>query len=160
MRKLLSNDYVVFVCRIILGLVFVVASVEKMADPAAFATSIGYYKLISHDIALVVATFLPWVELLSGMGLLFGTYLRGSSLLSLLMLVVFTAGIVSALARGLDISCGCFTQDPAVGKIGVMKVVENSALIILSIVLYYSRSVRFTVQRLPDKVPPVPGDTR
>lgn len=160
MNKLLSNDYFVLAGRIILGLVFIIASIEKMADPAAFATSIGYYKLISHDIALIVATFLPWIELLCGMGLLFGVYLRGSSLLAFLMLVVFTGGVLSALARGLDISCGCFTQDPAVGKIGVMKVVENSLLIVLSIILYHSRSVRFAVQRLPDLIPPVSRDTQ
>ncbi len=147
MKKILSNDYLILGLRTVLGFIFVIASIEKMADPAAFATSIGNYKLVSSSIALFVATYLPWIELLAGLGILFGIFSRGSSLLILIMLVVFTAGIVSAVMRGLDISCGCFTQDPTVGKVGWYKVGENIGMILGSLVLFYSHSLRFSLEQ-------------
>ncbi len=147
MKTLLSNDYLILALRIVLGFIFVIASIEKMADPAAFSTSIGNYKLISPTTALTVATYLPWIELLSGLAILFGIFSRGSSLLILIMLVVFTGGVVSAVLRGLDISCGCFTQDPSVGKVGWYKVGENIAMILGSLVLFYSHSLRFSLEQ-------------
>jgi uncharacterized membrane protein YphA (DoxX/SURF4 family) len=138
----------VVAARIVLGAVFIVASIEKVADPAAFAVSINNYKILPEAVSLVVATFLPWVELLCGFGLLFGIFMRGSSLLSLCMLAVFTAAIVSGLFRGLDISCGCFTQDPNVAKIGWGKVAENVGLIILSALPLVSRSSLWSIENL------------
>lgn len=134
-----------FAARVFLGFVFVVASIEKAADPNAFAVSIGYYKLVGPTVALIIATILPWIELLCGLFLIFGMMPRGSSLLTFLMLFVFTAGVVSGILRGLDISCGCFTRDPGVGKIGWMKVLENCGLILLSLFSFFSNSNRFSL---------------
>lgn len=148
MKRLLDNDFAAMLVRVFLGFVFIVAAVDKAADPNAFAVSIGYYKLVGPDVSLVIATVLPWIELLCGIFLVFGYMPRGSSLLVLLMLVVFTAGVISGIVRNLDISCGCFSRDPAVGKIGWMKVLENSGLILLSVFSVFSRSERTTVSVL------------
>jgi len=148
LKSFLENRYIVLAARIVLGFIFVVASIDKIADPNAFAVSVGYYKLVGSSLSLFIATVLPWVELLCGLGLIFSVKLRGSSLLVLLMLVIFTAGVISGIVRGLDISCGCFTSDPTVDKIGWMKVMENCGLILLSIVVLFSKSVRFSIDRL------------
>jgi uncharacterized membrane protein YphA (DoxX/SURF4 family) len=148
MKRFLSNDIVVLLARLVLGFTFLVASVDKLAEPNIFATSIMNYKLVSLTTALVLATVLPWVELLCALALLFGISVRGSSLLVGVMLLVFTAAVSSALVRGLDISCGCFTQDPTVGKVAWAKVGENVLLLLLSVFLYFSTSVRFSFERL------------
>jgi uncharacterized membrane protein YphA (DoxX/SURF4 family) len=139
---LLQNDYLVLAERFVLGFVFVAASIDKIADTSAFAVSISYYKLVGAPVTMVVATVLPWVELLCGVFLIFGIKLRGSAMLVLIMLIVFTVGVVSGIARGLDISCGCFSRDPNVGKIGWLKVLENVGLIVLSIAIYLSTTKR------------------
>lgn len=148
MRSLLENRYVVLSARLLLGFVFVVASIDKLADPNAFAVSISYYRLVGEPVTLILATILPWVELLAGLFLLFGIMMRGSSLLLLLMLVLFTAGVISGIARGLDISCGCFTRDPNVDKIGWMKVLENLGLIGLSLITLYGKSITYSVTQV------------
>jgi uncharacterized membrane protein YphA (DoxX/SURF4 family) len=153
-KRILDNSYLVFAVRVFLGFAFVGAAVDKAADPNAFAVSIGYYKLVGPTVALIVATILPWIELLCGLFLIFGIMPRGSSLLILLMLLVFTAGVVSGILRGLDISCGCFTRDPGVGKIGWMKVLENVGLILLSVFLLFSKSERFSVVDITSEVSP------
>lgn len=153
MKSLFQNDYLILAIRTILGLVFVIASIDKVADPVAFAGSIGNYKLLSPSIVLIIATVLPWVELLCGLGLILGAYWRGSALLSFVMLTVFTLAVGIAMARGLDISCGCFTQDPNVGKVGWWKVGENLLLLLSSALLFYSNGGKFSLENSLRKPP-------
>jgi hypothetical protein len=51
----------------------------------------------------------------------------------------FTILIVSALIRGLDISCGCFTQDPNAEKIGYRKILENVGFILMGVYLVFAK---------------------
>jgi uncharacterized membrane protein YphA (DoxX/SURF4 family) len=138
-------DTCILAARWILGGAFVVASIGKIADPSAFAASIGHYHLLPSAALMPVATVLPWLELVCGFGLIFGIALRANALLVFLMVLVFTAGITSALARGLDISCGCFTQDPAAGRIGWTKLVENGGLLVLAAAIYLLPGRRWTL---------------
>lgn len=147
MSRILSNEYVGLCVRIFLGAVFLVACIEKIADPSGFAVSIENYRILPPSLVLVVATGLPWIELLCGLALIFGIGYRGASLLTLTMLVIFTAAVISGLFRGLDISCGCFTQDPNVGKIGWLKVGENAGLLLLAMHACFSTASRFTLER-------------
>lgn len=146
MKYLLSNEYLAVLTRAFLGALFIVISIEKIADTAAFTNSIANYKILSPFLASLVATILPWVELLCGLCILFGILRRGSSLLVALMLFVFTVAIIAALLWGLDISCGCFTQDPQASKIGWVKVAQNLSLFFLGIFLFYSNSSKLSLE--------------
>jgi uncharacterized membrane protein YphA (DoxX/SURF4 family) len=154
MKKLLNNPYLVLLVRTFIGLLFIVSSLEKIVDPASFALSIANYKMIPEWLGIFAATMVPWLELLCGFSVLFGALTRGSTLLLSAMLVVFTLAVLIALARGLDISCGCFTQDPTAGKIGWLKVIQNTTLIALTLFLYFSNSVSFTLLRFLQKSNP------
>jgi uncharacterized membrane protein YphA (DoxX/SURF4 family) len=154
MKNLLENPYLVLLVRVFIGLLFIVSSLEKIVDPAAFAQSIANYKMLPGWLAGFVATVLPWLELLCGFSVLFGALTRGSSLLLSAMLVIFTFAVVVALGRGLDISCGCFTQDPTAGKIGWLKVLQNATLIVLTFFLYFSNSESFTLLQFLQKSTP------
>jgi uncharacterized membrane protein YphA (DoxX/SURF4 family) len=154
MKNLLENPYLVLLVRVFIGLLFIVSSLEKIVDPAAFAQSISNYRMLPGWLGSFVATVLPWLELLCGFSVLFGALERGSSLLLSAMLVVFTLAVVVALARGLDISCGCFTQDPTAGKIGWLKVLQNATLIVLTLFLYFSNSKSFTLLQFLQKSNP------
>jgi len=93
------------------GGVFVYASLGKLADPAGFAVAVSHYHLVPLPLLHAFAVVLPMVELVAGAALVLGFRLRGAALLTGAMTVVFTAAIASALARHLDISCGCFNTD-------------------------------------------------
>ena len=144
-KALLSNEYVLLAARLLLGLTFLIASIDKIADPGLFANAIANYKLISGWPTMLVATLLPWIELLCGLSVLFGLHLRGSSFLLFLMLTMFTLAVMTGLIRGLDISCGCFTLDPQVHKIGWQKILENLGLIAVSVLLFYSQPGKFVL---------------
>ena len=144
--KLFNTGNIVLLLRITLGTVFIAASYDKIVDPTAFAASIINYRIVAPIPALYIATFLPWMELLCGVGLLLGVFVRGSSLLVVVMLVLFTLGVASAMARGLDISCGCFTQDPAAERIGWLKLVENCILIAIGFFSFRHPTTLFSLE--------------
>ena len=145
-KSILSNQYVVLALRLLLGLTFFFASIDKISNPSAFATAIANYRLTSGTFTLAVATVLPWIELLCGLAILSGPYLRGATLLLCVMLSAFTLAVITGLIRGLDISCGCFTLDPDVNRIGWQKVFENLGLILASIMLFFSETDKFQLR--------------
>jgi putative oxidoreductase len=100
-----------FVWRIldlIVGGVFVYAGVLKVLDPVQFGIDIDNYKTLPWFVSVRLAFYLPWLEILCGLALVFRfLYLGGLSILTALTLV-FIGATVAAKARGLDITCGCF----------------------------------------------------
>jgi uncharacterized membrane protein YphA (DoxX/SURF4 family) len=125
--KLLADRRLVALLRIGLGVLFVVAALPKLQDPAGFAKVVDHYHLLPETAGRVLALALPVLELLAGACLILGVLDAGASLLVLGLMIVFTAAVGAAVARGLDISCGCFdTEDGA--KVGLEKIAENLAL--------------------------------
>ncbi len=98
-------------CRLAVGGVFIWASLDKLAHPAEFAKAIHHYRLVPYALLHQAALLLPPLELVAGAALVLGWQRRGAALLCAFMLAVFIVAIGSALARGLDISCGCFHTD-------------------------------------------------
>lgn len=141
-------DLLTTLLRVFLGVVFIFASIDKISDPDSFAGSVGSYRIVSGTPALLIATVLPWIELLCGLGLLLGIFIRGSALLIVIMLAAFSVLVVSALWRGLDISCGCFTQDPAAGRIGMYKVGENLLLLVIGVFVLRTSRIGLSLERL------------
>ncbi len=148
MKSLLSNTILILLVRIFLGGLFVVASLDKIVDPHAFALSILNYKIVGPTLAMTIATILPSLELLCGLSLFLGLYPRASALWITTMLFIFTILVISALLRGLDISCGCFTQDPNASKIGYQKILENCGMIILGVYLMFVENYGITLFHL------------
>lgn len=96
-----------------LGVLFVGACLHKIADPRAFALDVATYDVLPLALVNVVAIVLPWVELAAGGMLLAGTRTRAAALLVTAMMLVFLVALLSALSRGLDMSCGCFASQGA-----------------------------------------------
>lgn len=135
------STIIAHVVRLILGAVFIYAGAIKIVDPAGFAKNIFHYQLLPDLWVNISAVFLPWLEVITGVALIFIPRLRrGAAAWIFVMLVVFTTAIVISLARGLDISCGCMSTDPSAAKIGGKKVAENIGLTFLSIWAYLRSS--------------------
>jgi uncharacterized membrane protein YphA (DoxX/SURF4 family) len=145
MKSILANSVIIFFVRVFLGGIFIVASLDKIANPDAFAASILNYKIVGSTLAIIIATVLPSLELLCGLSLILGIYPHTSALLITLMLFSFTLLVLSALFRGLDISCGCFTQDPTASKIGYYKIIENVGFILLGVYLLFVQNYGITI---------------
>ncbi len=112
----LTHPMFVTLLRVALGVVFMVAAVDKIGSPAAFAQNIANYRLLPFQTINALAIVLPWLEMVAGLLLAVGWWTRAAVLVIDGLLVVFIVAISQAMARGLDISCGCFDTDPAAHK--------------------------------------------
>jgi putative oxidoreductase len=114
--------------RLALGLVFVVAGALKLRDPAAFAQDIANYQLVP-SLAPVLAVVLPALEVVVGLALLAlsSSWRRAAALVAGGLMIVFTVSASTALARGLDVSCGCFGGNS--GAIGWTTLARDVALL-------------------------------
>ncbi len=97
--------------RLILGGVFIYASLDKLLHPAAFAAAVFNYQLLPSQLINLTALILPWLELILGVLLLSGIWLTGAVLGVNLLMVIFLGALVVNTARGLNISCGCFSTE-------------------------------------------------
>ena len=122
--------------RLGLGALFVYAAVSKIADPSAFATAIGHYRMLNYFGVAIMAACLPWLELLCGLALISNRWVAGASLLIAGMNIVFIIAIASALARGLDISCGCFSTSGEGSRVGAARLIEDLLFLAVSAFLY------------------------
>jgi len=114
--------------RIVVGLVFLLYGLDKIAHPNEFARAIVNYRLLPEALVNLVAVTLPWVELVCGLLLLAGQWVRSAALVSAFLLSVFVIAVSITLARGLDINCGCLNTG-AGRKVGVRLLAEDLLLI-------------------------------
>lgn len=106
--------YIFTACRILLGLVFLLACAHKILFPDDFALAVFRYHLLPHHAVNGVAIILPWIELTTALALFFSRRFRdAAALLVLAMLVAFTVGTIFNLLRGVQIACGCFSAADA-----------------------------------------------
>ncbi len=119
------------IARIALGGLFVFAGVAKAYDPGEFATEIQKYNLLPWVPGVLVALYLPWLEILAGLLLALKIFEKGALLVLTALLVIFTLALGSAMVRGLNIDCGCFGK--AFASTGTtIPLVRNLALLILA----------------------------
>ena len=90
------------------GAIFVYAGVLKALDPGRFAGDIANFKLLPWHATVLLALYLPWLEIICGVALIFRRLYSGALIILGLLCLVFLGALGSAKARGLDISCGCF----------------------------------------------------
>jgi uncharacterized membrane protein len=95
----------------IIGLIFLVAGCLKAVNPAAFAADIQNYRLVPWTACVLMALYLPWLEILCGAALIFRVGYRGALCITAFLLASFIAAYGSTRPRGLDIACGCFGHD-------------------------------------------------
>jgi hypothetical protein len=106
-----------FVTRLVLGGMLLWSAAAKINRPYDFLGVVFSYQLVGPKLVFIVATFLPWLELVLGITLLAGILPSGSLILAVGLGLVFTYVEASALHRMLPISCGCFSMSHGSGTV-------------------------------------------
>lgn len=123
--------------RLVLGGVMAAAGVLKLRDTFSFYIEITHYKLpLPDSLQRFVAITLPWSELVAGVMLIFGIWTRAAALLNLAMTVIFAGVVSSAIARDLNIECGCFGKAGGT-KVGLVTLSIDLACLSLALLIYY-----------------------
>lgn len=108
-----SDKLTQFSARLILGGVFIFASIDKIAYPKEFAAIVMRYHILPERLAIYFAFFLPWLELFLGVFVILGFFVRGSAIsLSFLVLIFMTAIMIRSIAGPIG-NCGCFSITPS-----------------------------------------------
>ncbi len=147
MKRIKINKNFIFLFRIIIGIVFVYASIYKIAAPEEFAKSIANYRILPLFLINFAAIFLPWLELITGLFIISGIFIKASSYILSVLMSVFTILVFITIIRGIDINCGCFSSDINSTPIGWQKFFENIMLTIISIIIYRSDETFLSVEK-------------
>jgi uncharacterized membrane protein YphA (DoxX/SURF4 family) len=135
---------IILICRIVLGGIFIFASLDKIAHPAEFAKAIGNYHVLPFGLENLLALTLPWLELLAGVALITGVMVDGAAIMVILMNIVFIFAISQALARGISIECGCFSVTTEGGdNIGLQTIIRDIGYLIMGFIVFYRRDNLF-----------------
>ena len=154
------------VLRLLLGGYFVYASLDKIADPGAFARIVYQWQVLGPVPSNLLAVTLPWVEILAGGLLVLGIWRKEASLAIAMLLAVFLIAAGAVLARGIDVeNCGCTSLaktdeaapwPPAWTKgVGWFLITRN--LVLLGVALQLSGVVPFAGRPRPEPRTGAPG---
>lgn len=144
MKKIFGNPYIILAIRIILGYIFISYGVGKIANPEKFAGEIANFALVPEFTLNIIAITLPWIELIAGMLIVFGVRLRSGSVITGLLMLFFIFAVLWAMVLGLDINCGCSSTNPQ--KVGYPKLIENTMLLLMSLLIYFFPERKFTIE--------------
>ena len=104
--------------RLILGGVLLVAGALKVSDPYSSATSVRAYQILPVDLANFLGFVLPFAEVVIGIFLIVGIWVRLNAIAGGALMVMFIIAIGQAWIRGISLDCGCF------GKGGLLETNE------------------------------------
>ena len=146
------NSAFTIMVRIVLGGLFLISGIAKILDPIRFLFTLRAFRLLPGIFEPFLALFLPWFEVVLGLFILLGLFLRTASLMLGCLNFLFMMAIVSVMLRGFEIDCGCFglIADilPLPDMADYRAVVRNLILIGMSAYLYRSQGTLFSVDRL------------
>jgi uncharacterized membrane protein YphA (DoxX/SURF4 family) len=129
------------VLRVALGLIFIYAGWVKLQDPwQLFAAGVASYELLPMWAVTFVARTLPWFEILLGVVLISGFFMRISSTTVAVLLGVFFSLIVRAYLQGKEINCGCFGGNEPISPLTMLR--DGSMLagaVVLCVMAYRNR---------------------
>jgi uncharacterized membrane protein YphA (DoxX/SURF4 family) len=116
--------------RILLAGIFLAAGIAKLREPwLQFAVSINTFKIVPDSMLEPIARTLPWFEVVVGLAILSGVYLKWTSTLATLILAGFLSLLIRSWALGLEVDCGCFGSGETLGP---KTIARDSLMLILS----------------------------
>ena len=140
-KEFLSNKYLLALCRIAIGAVFVLASIGKILFPHDFARDVYSYLLMPAVFVPAFAAILPWIEFSAGLLLLADIKPKSSALIVMGLLVMFIAAILWTVAQGIEISCGCFDILFPEEKAGWSTIIRDIVMmIVIAPVLFFDHN--------------------
>jgi len=105
-----NNKVVHYVARFVLGGVFIYASIDKIAFPREFVNIVVNYHILPARLSIYFGYVLPWIELIFGIFLVTGLFIRESSLLLSSLLAIFMIAVLIKSLTGTLENCGCFSM--------------------------------------------------
>jgi uncharacterized membrane protein YphA (DoxX/SURF4 family) len=131
----LRNRWLHRVLGLALGGLFLYAAHDKIADPRPLLTIIWNYRILPPGPVNLMAIYMPWMELLVGLGLFFGIRRRAAALWASGLLTVFVIALLVNAFRGVNVACGCFSTSAQDVHSAWLLVVRDLPLLLAALVM-------------------------
>lgn len=131
----MDTTHIVLILRIILGLLYILASVFKFPDIKRFATSIASFGFVPRKLIKPIAYLHPVVEFAVGIAILFNIYLREAAFIGLVFIVIADVFVTYGYFKKKIDDCGCYGIAIKV-PVTKYKLVENAIWTILFLALF------------------------
>ncbi len=136
-RRRPLTHWILFLMRLTLGAVFSFSAWNKIMAPQALADAIVGFEIIPESIALEAAIMLIWLELICGTFMILGLWARATVIVITGMLTLFEVGLITVVARGIEVNCGCFGQFSEM-QVGWSTIIRNMVQLgFCALLLYY-----------------------
>jgi uncharacterized membrane protein YphA (DoxX/SURF4 family) len=106
--RILTDRRFLRLAGLVVGGVFIYASLDKIAHPDRFADVVNDYQMLPPLLVNGFALAMPWTEMVAGAALVLGLWRRAAGLLAAALTIAFMVAVAQAEMRGLEIECGCF----------------------------------------------------
>jgi len=142
-QEIRKRDWLQLTLRMIIGGIFIYAAVPKILAPGEFYLSILGYDLITGPLAKLAALWIPWLELIGAIGVIFGIWYLANLRIVQVLLGVFVVILLLTLIRGIQTDCGCFGH--VLGRISWWHVVGDLILLLMTTFLIsWAKFVRYS----------------
>lgn len=108
MKTILQNRWLTFTLRLVLGAIFIVASIAKLQDIGKFVSTVVSYGILPDVLAHLYGNIVPWVELFIGCALILGVFVRFSAAILIPLILSFMVASSYAIVNVVSSTCGCF----------------------------------------------------
>ena len=88
--------------------VLLYAGAVKVVNPAKFAENIAAFDLVPWPVAIILAYYVPWLEMVVGLGLLVPSWRREAAAVATALFASFALLWAVTGMRNLEVACGCF----------------------------------------------------
>jgi uncharacterized membrane protein YphA (DoxX/SURF4 family) len=141
------------VIRLVAAAVWLVAGLAKVVDLEHFHAQVDQYRLLPGSLEAPFAYALPFAEIVVGVYLAIGLFIRPAAALACVLMVAFLIAQGQAWARGLSLDCGCFGS-LAHERVGLGSILRDIALGLPSAVMLWRPARAFSLDSrlfaLPD----------
>jgi len=130
-----NMSYLIITSSYVLGIIFVVAGVNKILHYSLFIAQISAYGAIAMYIAPYLASPLILAEIWVGLGLFVGSWRKLAAISSNVLLVIFGVVLSMGYFKGSNSACGCLLP---IGSqtIGLIHIIQDLVLVGLSIFVW------------------------
>ena len=113
-----------------MGLFFIVFAFFKLLDVAGFARAFQSYDVIAKHWPAYGYIY-PWIELFLGISFLINFWPLGTNLATLVIMVIGTVGVVSAVLMQRKIQCGCLGTVFEL-PMSTVTIIENLLMVVMA----------------------------
>jgi len=120
---IIRSKIIQILARLVLGGIFIYASIDKIAFPGEFAKIIKSYNILPYFSVNITALVLPWIELIFGIFLVVGLFVKESAYILTFLLFIFIVAFGFQATKGPIEDCGCFGRLPILSNSNTLSLI-------------------------------------